>query len=89
MTRKLFTALAANGLLLALPAGAQQSTNVTFAKGASSATLKGSIKGDQDHSYFVDARAGQTMTVELAATRGSAEMNVWAPGKDTALSLGA
>jgi hypothetical protein len=89
MTKALFTALAATVLLLALPAGAQQSTNVSFAKGASSATLKGSIKGDQDHSYFVDARAGQTMTVKLAATRGSAEMNVWAPGKDTALSLGA
>ncbi len=89
MTKALFTALAATGLLLALPTGAQQSTNVAFAKGASSATLKGSIKGDQDHSYFVDARAGQTMTVTLAATKGSAEMNVWAPGNDTALSLGA
>jgi hypothetical protein len=93
MTKALFTALAAGCLLLALPAGAQQSTNVAFAKGASSATLKGSIKGDQDHSYFVDARAGQTMTVTLAWTKGSAEMNVWAPGKepgkDTALSLGA
>jgi hypothetical protein len=29
------------------------------------------------------------MTVTLAATKGSAEMNVWAPGNDTALSLGA
>jgi hypothetical protein len=87
---KIFSAaLAAVGLLLALPAAAQQSTNVAFAKGASSATLKGSIKGDQDHSYYVDARAGQTMTVALTSTKGSAEMNVWAPGKDTALSLGA
>lgn len=51
-------ALAAAGLLVALPAGAQQKTNVAFAKGAGSATLKGSITGDQDHSYFVDARAG-------------------------------
>jgi hypothetical protein len=89
MTKALFTVLAATSLLLALPAGAQQSTNVAFAKGASSATLKGSIKGDQDHSYFVDARAGQKMTVALASTKGGAEMNVWAPGQDTALSLGA
>lgn len=89
MTKALFTALAAAALLLPLPAGAQQSTNVAFAKGASSATLKGSIKGDQDHSYFVDARAGQKMTVTLVATKGSAEMNVWAPGNDTAISLGA
>jgi len=70
-------------------ARAQQTTNVAFAKGASSATLKGSIKGDQDHSYFVDARAGQTMTVTLASTKGSAEMNVFAPDSDTAISLGA
>jgi len=32
MTKALFTALAAAALLLALPAGAQQSTNVAFAK---------------------------------------------------------
>jgi hypothetical protein len=89
MTRTLFTALAAVGLLMAWSAGAQQETVVAFAKDASSATLKGSIKGDQDHSYIVDARAGQTMTVTLASTKGSAEMNVWAPGNDTALSLGA
>jgi len=88
MTKALFTTLAA-ALLLAMPAVAQQSTNVAFAKGTSSATLKGSIKGDQDHSYFVDARAGQKMKVTLASTKGSAEMNVWAPGNDTALSLGA
>jgi len=89
MTKTLFTALAAVGLLLAWPSIAQQETVVAFAKGASSATLKGSIKGDQDHSYLVEARAGQTMTVKLAATKGSAEMNVYAPGNDTAISLGA
>ena len=89
MYRTLFTAIAAAALLMALPASAQQTTNVAFAKGASSATLKGSIKGDQDHSYLVDARAGQTMKVKLTSTKGSAEMNVFAPGNDTAISLGA
>ena len=89
VNRTLFTFVAIAGLLAALPAGAQQTTNVAFAKGASSATLKGSITGDQDHTYFVDARAGQTMRVKLTATKGSAEMNVFAPGSDTALSLGA
>jgi len=89
MTKTIFAALAAVGLLLAWPASAQQETVVAFAKGASSATLKGSIKGDQDHSYLVDARAGQTMTVTLTSTKGGAEMNVYAPGNDTAISLGA
>ncbi len=67
---------------------AQQTVPVTFARGQSSATLTGSITGDQDRSYTVDARAGQTLTVTLKATRGSAEMNVWAPGADSAMSLG-
>ncbi|HQR70154.1 MAG TPA: hypothetical protein PLE54_06100 [Burkholderiaceae bacterium] len=89
MSKALVTALAAAVLLLALPAGAQQTTNVAFAKGASSATLKGSIKGYQDHSYLVDARAGQTMRVTLTSTKGGAEMNVFAPGNETAISLGA
>jgi hypothetical protein len=88
MTKALLPALAAACLLMALPASAQQQTKVDFARGASSATLKGSIKGDQDHSYLVDARAGQTMTVTLTSTKGGAEMNVMAPGNDTAISLG-
>ena len=88
MTRILVLALVATSVLLSQPAGAQQETVVAFAKGASSATLKGSIKGDQDHSYLVDAHAGQTMTVKLTATKGAAEMNVMAPGNDTAISLG-
>ena len=89
MSRFFLAALTTAGLALAQPAMGQQQTVVSFAKGTSSQTLKGSIKGDQDHSYLVDARAGQTMTVTLASTKGSAEMNVWAPGNDTAISLGA
>jgi len=42
-----------------VPAGAQQSTNVPLPKAPARPTLKGSIKGDQDHSYFVDARAAR------------------------------
>lgn len=89
MTKMLFTALAASALLAAVPAAAQQVVPVTFAKGKSSATVTGSIKGDQDRTYTVDARAGQKMTVNLKSTKGSAEMNVFAPGNDTAISLGA
>lgn len=84
--------LAAAALALAstaLPAVAQQVVPVSFAKGKSAATLTGSIKGDQDRTYTVDARAGQTMTVTLKSTKGSAEMNIFAPGKDEAISLGA
>lgn len=89
MKQLLFAALAATSLLAAQSGAAQQQVPVTFARGESAATLTGSLKGDQDRTYLVDARAGQTMTVTLKATRGSAEMNVWAPGNDTALSVGA
>ncbi len=82
MTKPFLTALAAAGLMLAMPAAAQQKTNVNFAKGASSATLKGSIKGDQDHSYLVTARAGQTLTVDFKPTNASAYFNILAPGSN-------
>ena len=89
MTNMFFTALAASALLIGVPAAAQQTVPVTFAKGKSAATVTGSITGDQDRTYTVDARAGQMMTVTLKSTKGNAEMNVFAPGNDTAISLGA
>jgi hypothetical protein len=89
MHRIFFAAAAVSALLVAVPAAAQQVVPVTFAKGKSSATLTGSIKGDQDRTYTVDAKAGQKMTVTLKSTKGSAEMNIFAPGNDTAISLGA
>lgn len=89
MTKTFIAALAASALFVGVPAAAQQTVPVTFAKGKSAATVTGSIKGDQDRTYTVDARAGQTMTVTLKSTKGNAEMNVFAPGNDTAISLGA
>jgi hypothetical protein len=89
MPRYLAVAIAAAGLLAAQPGVAQEQVPVTFAKGTSSKTLTGSIKGDQDRTYTVDAKAGQTLTVTLKSTKGSAEMNVWAPGNETALTVGA
>lgn len=80
MIKTIFAAFIAAGLLLAAPAIAQQTTNVTFAKGTSSATLKGSIKGDKDHSYVVNAKAGQTITVDFKPTNASAYFNIIAPG---------
>ncbi len=88
MGKTFFTALAAAGLMLAQPASAQQRTVVSFAKGASSATLKGSIKGDQDHSYLVDVRAGQTLTVDFKPSNAAAYFNVTAPGADSAMFIG-
>jgi len=88
MSKAIFTAFAVAGLMLAVPAAAQQKTIVSFAKGTSATTLKGSIKGDQDASYLVNARAGQTMTVSLAPSKGSPYMNITAPGATSALFIG-
>jgi len=88
MNRLILTAVATAGLALAQPAMAQQQTIVSFAKGTSSQTLKGSIKGDQDHDYVVDARAGQTLTVDFKPSNASAYFNVIAPGADSAMFIG-
>lgn len=88
MTKVFFTALAASALLAAVPAAAQQVVPVTFAKGKTAATVSGSIKGDQDRTYTVDARAGQKMTVTLKPTKGSPYMNITAPGAQQALFIG-
>lgn len=75
-----FNTLALAGILVAAPAIAQQKVPVTFAKGKSSATVKGTIKGEQYRDYVVNARAGQTMTVSLTNPDGRAFFNVMAPG---------
>lgn len=72
--------MAAAMLALAVPAAAQQKVPVQFAKGASSATVKGKLSGDQYRDYLVNARAGQAITVTLANPDGRAFFNVLPPG---------
>jgi hypothetical protein len=80
MHKLIVITLATAGLALGAPAIAQQKTPVAFARGATSATVKGSIRGEQYRDYIVNARAGQTMTVTLANPDGRAYFNVMAPG---------
>lgn len=86
------SAALALALCAAVPAAAiaaPTSRQVQFAKGASSATLKGSIKGYDYADYRLRAGAGQTMTVALKATHPSAYFNVLPPGsKDVAIYNG-
>lgn len=57
-----------------------------FAKGASSATVKGSIEGRQMIDYQLRAKAGQTMTVDLKSRNNGLAFNVLPPGsKDVAI----
>lgn len=62
---------------------------IQFAKGASSATVKGTIRGDRTVDYTLRARAGQTMTVKLATRHGANYFNVLPPGSgDVAIFVG-
>lgn len=79
-------------LMLVLPAAGQAGEitieEVRFAKGSSSATLQGHIKGYQTIDYTLRARAGQTMQVSLATRHGANYFNVLPPGTEEALFVG-
>ena len=53
---------------------------VTFAKGASSATIKGTLNGGADVDYLVRAAAGQTLEVKLQGSNVQNYFNVLPPG---------
>ncbi len=52
---------------------------VQFAKGASSAVIKGQLKGDATVDYVVRAAAGQTLSVKLQETNPQNYFNVMPP----------
>lgn len=80
MKTTVFITLAAASVMFAQPLVAQQKVPVQFAKGASSATVKGSIKGDVYRDYVLNARAGQNMSVTMTNPDGRAFFNVMSPG---------
>ena len=87
-----YAALAASALVamgaIAVPAAAQdhgRTERVQFARGTSSATLRGNVHGYDSVDYVVGARRGQTLTVSMRTTNASAYFNVLPSGGDTAL----
>ena len=89
MKKPIAMAMAMTALLFACTVQAQIRTErVQFAKGASSKTITGSVKGDASVDYVVGARAGQTMSVTLKPGNASNYFNVLPPGSDTALFVG-
>ena len=54
---------------------------VQFAKGASSATVQGTIKGYQTVDYLLHAAKGQSMNVSLATKNTATYFNILAPGE--------
>lgn len=86
-TSLLFAAMLATAAPFSLsPAFSQTVSPINFPRGASSATVTGSIKGYQFIDYRLVVRAGQQMRVVLRTTRGSPYFNILEPGsKDVAI----
>jgi hypothetical protein len=88
MTRRFaFAALILIATHAPLPAHAAgdpgtRSQTVQFAKGATSAQLRGSIKGNASVDYKIDARAGQTLSVTMKPSNASNYFNINPPGSD-------
>jgi hypothetical protein len=82
--------IAAATALHADAAPAQPRTEqVPFAKGSTSATIKGRLQGDRTIDYRVRAGAGQTLTVTLKASNPQNYFNVLPPGSvDVAMFVG-
>jgi hypothetical protein len=64
----------------AIAADGIESRTLQFAKGASSASVKGTIAGRQTIDYRLRAKAGQTMTVKLVSSHAGLAFNVLPPG---------
>lgn len=75
----LLTSLLALTPMLATAADKVTTTPVHFTKGASSATLRGTLSGYDTVRYTIAARAGQTMAVTIDGSP-NANFNVFAPG---------
>lgn len=89
--RSLFSVLASLLLICSPVAHADEirTQAVQFAKGHSSATIKGTIKGSLTIDYTLRAKAGQIMSVELKSGNGANYFNVLPPGSnDTAIFIG-
>jgi hypothetical protein len=73
-------------LIATVPAlSADRTEAVRFTPGATSATLTGTIRGQDGVNYTLDAKAGQAMTARLTADNASCYFLIWPPGSDTAL----
>ena len=81
-------ALVPSSALAAGEAGATQHNTGQFAKGKSSAQVRGSIKGGGDAEYTINARAGQTLAVSSKSSNGSLNFNISPAGAQEAMFIG-
>ena len=85
------TILTAAAVILIHPlaaTAAEKTEAVKFKAGATSATIKGSIKGDDYVNYALEANAGQVMSILFSPSNASCYFNVLPPGSDEAIHIG-
>jgi hypothetical protein len=82
--------LSAAALLLSATTvlAADKTSVVKFASGATSATIKGSVKGYDMNTYVLGANAGQTLSVTFKPNNGSCYYNIDGPDGGEALFNG-
>ena len=61
------------------------SETIRFERGASSATRRGTLKGYETRTYYLDVRGGQTIGASLQSSNRSGYFNITAPGANQAL----
>jgi len=92
MKLKLFFITAALMLLAAYSfADEARNEDVKFAPGTSSATIEDTIKGYESVNYKLQAKAGQSMSVDLKTDNTATYYNIFVPGKgpgDQAMFIG-
>lgn len=67
---------------LPAPSDATRTVPVRFARGASSATVKGAVRGYDTVDYVLGARQGQRLTVSMRTSNASSYFTVLPPGED-------
>ena len=67
---------------------AEKTEAVKFKAGTTSATIKGSIKGDDYINYALEANAGQVMSILFSPSNPSCYFNLLPPGSDEAIHIG-
>jgi len=77
-------------LVWTMPAAAQniKVQRISFAAGASSSTVKGTLAGAAIIDYKLGAKAGQTMSVTLKTNNGANYFNLLPPGSSAAIAIG-
>jgi hypothetical protein len=91
-TSRLACMMASAGLALVVAGGCLAQTirseTVGQAEAATGTVIEGEVRGDDTVDYLVAGEAGQTLSVDLAATNASVYFNILPEGSDEALFIG-